>query len=155
MMITNCSANKRRNNSGSGFTLPEACVSVAVMSVFLTTFFTCLLMGNTLLRSSREQERATQVLVEKFEEIRLYTWAQINSNGFIPTNFTAPFDPYNTNSALVYSGTLTISNAPVTTSYSNNLMQVTAQLVWTDGNVSVTQSMTSLVAEYGMQNYIY
>jgi Tfp pilus assembly protein PilV len=155
MMITDCSANKRCNTSGSGFTLPEACVAVAIMSVFLTTFFTCLLMGNTLVRSSREGERATQVLLEKFEEIRLYTWDQINSNGFIPTTFTAPFDPSNTNSALIYSGTLTITNTPVTTSYSNDLMQVTAQLTWTSGNVSVTQSMTSFVAHYGMQNYIY
>lgn len=139
----------------AAFTLLETCVALALVGVFLITFFTCLTMGTSLMRCTRENERANQVLIEKFEAIRLYNWDQISSNGYIPATFTAPFDPIHTNNSLTFSGTVTITNTPIGGSYSNDLKLVTVQLTWPSGNTSVTQSMSSFVAHYGMQNYIY
>ncbi|MDB6122940.1 MAG: hypothetical protein JWQ71_1933 [Pedosphaera sp.] len=133
----------------------ETCVAVAVVGVFIVSLCGGLAMGTGIIRSSRERQRATQVMVEKFEMIRLYTWAQINSNGFVPTTFSAPFDPKQTNGGLVYNGRLSISSATNTGAYKDDLRQVTVQLTWTSGSLVATQSMTSLVARYGMQNYIY
>jgi type II secretory pathway pseudopilin PulG len=138
-----------------GFTLTETCVAVAVVGVFLVSLCSGLTMGTTVIRASREHERATQVMVEKFEAIRLYTWDQITNTTFIPTNFTAPFDPTKSNGGLTYTGTLIITNTSITGSYSNDLKKVKVQLTWPSGSVTITQSMVSFVARYGMQNYIY
>ncbi len=140
----------------SGFTLPETLVAVAIVGVSVGSLFTAITLGVSLMRTSREGQRATQLEVEKFEEIRLYTWDQINSNGFIPLTFSAAFDPTSTNNGgVAYNGTITITNAPITGHYSNDLKQVTVQLTWTSGNTVITQSLSSFVAHYGMQNYIY
>jgi len=72
--------------------------------------------------------RATQIMLEKMETIRLYTWDQISSNGFIPTEFTAPFYPNvgsssdaDRGSGITYYGKLYVTNAPIDSSYSTNL----------------------------------
>ncbi len=131
-------------------------VAVAIVGICFSSLFTAITMGVSLMRTSREGQRATQLEVEKFEEIRLYTWDQINSNGFIPSTFTASFDPTSTNNGgVLYSGTVTITNSSITGSYSNDLKKIKVQLTWTSGNTVITQSMSSFVAHYGMQNYIY
>jgi Tfp pilus assembly protein PilV len=152
---TDCPAKNRRSAGLSGFSLPETCVTVAVVLICFSSLFTAITMAVSLMRISREGQRATQLEVEKFEEFRLYNWNQINSNGFIPSTFSAPFDPTSTNGGVTYNGTIVITNAPITGSYSNDLKLVTVQLTWTSGNTVVTQSLSSLVAHYGMQNYIY
>jgi prepilin-type N-terminal cleavage/methylation domain-containing protein len=139
----------------SAFTLTETVVAVAVVGVFLVSLCSGLTMGTTVIRASREHERATQVMVEKFEAVRLYTWDQITNTSFIPTNFTAPFDPNKTNGGLTYTGTLLITNTTITGAYSNDIKKVKVQLTWPSGSVTITQSMTSFVSRYGMQNYIY
>jgi prepilin-type N-terminal cleavage/methylation domain-containing protein len=154
-MKIDCTAKDSACASGSGFTLPETLVAVAILGICFSSLFTAITMGVMLMRTAREGQRATQLEVEKFEEIRLYNWDQINSNGFIPSTFTASFDPTSTNGGLVYNGTVSITNAPITGSYSNDLKLVTVQLTWNSGNTVITQSMASLVAHYGMQNYIY
>ena len=142
--------------SNAGFTLMEVMVAVALVVICFSSIFLAISMGSGILRTSREQERATQLEVEKLEQMRLYNWDQLNSNGFIPTTFTAYYDPTNTN-GLAYYGTVLITNSTVTASYSNTLKLVTVQLVWTswNGGTSVTQSMSTCVAKYGLQNYIY
>jgi type II secretory pathway pseudopilin PulG len=152
---TDFSAKNRHSAGVSGFTLPETCVTVAVVLICFASLFTGVTMAVSLMRVSREGQRATQLEVEKFEEFRLYNWDQINSNGFIPLTFSAPFDPTSTNGGVVYSGTITITNAPISGSYSNDLKLITVQLTWPSGNTVITQSLSSFVAHYGMQNYIY
>ena len=146
---------KRAGRNSPAFTLTETVVSVAVVGVFLVSLCSGLTMGTTVIRASREHERATQVMVEKFEAIRLYTWDQITNTSFIPTNFTAPFDPAKTNGGLTYTGTLTITNTTISGAYSNDIKKVKVQVTWPSGSVTITQSMTSFVSRYGMQNYIY
>ena len=98
--------------------------------------------------------RATQVIQEKFESMRLYTWDQINSNGFVPTTFSAPiYAASDTNS--VYQGRVVISQAGLAEPYGDDLRRVIIQLSWTSGSTPRSRTMNSYVARYGMQNYIY
>jgi hypothetical protein len=60
-----------------------------------------------------------------------------------------------TNTGLLYYGTLNVSNAPITESYSNDMRLVTATVKWTSAKVVRQRSMTTLIARYGLQNYIY
>jgi hypothetical protein len=105
---------------------------------------------------ARENERATQILLEKVETIRLYNWDQINSNGFIPATFSATYDPQGgTNQGLVYSGTFTIGPAPISSSYSNDLKAVTIGISWKTGELQRQRQVMTLVSRYGLEDYIY
>src|ERR1051326_7449704 len=76
----------------NGFTLIDALFAMVMAGVMFTALYAGLAFGFKVVKMARENTRATQVMLEKMETIRLYTWTQINSNGFIPTNkFTVPY----------------------------------------------------------------
>src|SRR5207237_8035387 len=77
----------------SAFTLIEVAITMAVMGIVFATFYTGIGAGFSLVGLTRENLRADQLLLERMETIRLYSWDQISSNGFIPASFTAPFYP--------------------------------------------------------------
>src|SRR5258707_11267987 len=73
--------------SESAFTISEVVVAVAVLTIISLGFYTALSSGFGILQASRENLRATQVMMQKLEGIRLCTWSQL-------TNFTFS-EPYN------------------------------------------------------------
>jgi hypothetical protein len=144
-------------NGCGAFTLMEAVIAGAVAAVMFASVYLGLGQGFAIIQSARENLRATQILQEKMETIRLYTWDQISSNGFIPTTFTAPFNAASTQSSggLVYSGTLTISPAPMTESYAADHKLVTVVLTWPSGGMQHQRQTSTFVSRYGMHNYYY
>src|SRR5688572_4038506 len=48
---------------------------------------------------TRENARATQLMEEKLDTLRLYSWDQINTPGFIKTNFVGTFSSLENGSA--------------------------------------------------------
>jgi len=108
---------------------------------------------------ARQNLRATQIALEKMEITRMYSWEQINSNGFVPTNFTAPYYPSIsgslTNGGLTYNGSTIISRVNRNAAYSNDMRQVTVTLNWTNHNTLQTLRMSTFLSQYGMQRYIY
>jgi len=143
-----------RNNLA--FSLVEALVAILVLGISFVSLFAAFSTGFSAVEVSRENLRATQVLLEKLETIRLYSWTQINQAGFIPSTFTAPFNPStNATGGFTFDGTLTITNSPVSEAYSGDLKMVTVQVNWTSARISRKASMSTLVSRYGLQNYIY
>ena len=124
-------------------------VAAALLSGFTGGFFT--------MQLARENQRATQIILEKTETIRLYNWDQVNTPGFIPATFTATYDPQGTNGAnqIIYNGTLTIANAAINASYSNDMRQVTINLAWKTGSVDRSRSYTTFIGRNGIQDYVY
>jgi prepilin-type N-terminal cleavage/methylation domain-containing protein len=150
--------------SQSAFSLIEAMVATAIVGVVCVGMYAGVAAGFAVIDQSRENMRATQLLLEKMETIRLYSWDQIKSNGFIPSTFVAPFTPGETNAitnrASVYWGTVTITDAsglmsPVTEAYSNDIKFVTITLSWQSGQLTHSRIMKTLIARYGLQNYVY
>jgi prepilin-type N-terminal cleavage/methylation domain-containing protein len=140
------------------FTLIEVLVALVAIGGVFTGFYLCLSQGFATTEVCRENVRATQILAQQMETIRLYTWSQINSNGFIPASFTAPFNPVGTpqTNGLVYTAHITITNAPMAESYASNFVLVTVTLNWTNGNNQPRQrQMSTLVSQYGLHNYYY
>jgi hypothetical protein len=89
----------------------EALIAMAVCGVMFVGLYGGISSSFSNIRLSRENLRATQVLLEKMEVIRLLTWDQINSNGFLSTNFTAPLFPSlssSSNSAAFFHGDIDI-----------------------------------------------
>lgn len=158
------------------FTLPEVLISVSIVAVMFVSLYSGIAQGFAILESSRNNLRATQVMIEKLEIMRLYTWDQINSNGFIPTTFTDTLVPTTaavaatsdsvqesssqltsqaTSQGTTFYGTIKISDADVPSAYSNSLKQVLISVTWTNGNRVSTRDMRTFVGQNGLQQYIY
>ena len=135
----------------------ELLVATAVLGIMFVSLYSGFSAGFAIIELARENLRATQILQEKMETIRLYTWDQINTAGFIPTNFVENFYSVGTNSnaGLTYTGSVSIAQAPISTSYSNDLKSVNIQVRWRSAGITRTREMSTLVTRNGLQNYIY
>lgn len=135
-------------------------VSVGVMGVLLVTLYAGLTFGFAQIQIGREEERATQILSEKMEVVRLLTWDQlVNLPGYIPSTFSASYAVVNPTNAPVgsftYAGTVQVTNAPVSENYSNDMRLVKISLSWRSRGLTHNRSMTTFVSRYGLQNYVY
>jgi type II secretory pathway pseudopilin PulG len=134
--------------------LVEVVVAMAIVGLVVGVFYTAFTQGFATMRMEHEDRRATQILLQKTETIRLCTWDQVNSNGFIPSTFTVSYDPQSTNSGVTYTGTIVIASAPLATPYSNDLKEVTVRLNWTSGPLARQRELKTFVARYGLQTYV-
>jgi prepilin-type N-terminal cleavage/methylation domain-containing protein len=140
------------------FTLVEVLLSISVFAVMGVALYGGISFGFATITLARQNLRATQIALEKMEIARMYSWDQINSNGFVPTTFTAPFYPMSgseTNGGLTYYGTTAISAFPKNISYSGDMRQITVHLSWTNRTVPQSLEMSTYISQYGMQRYIY
>src|SRR2546430_7029142 len=139
------------------YTVMEVLLAVAVAGVVFVTLYVGMPQGFAIVKTGRENLRATQILEEKMEIIRLYTWPQINTAGFIPQSFTNYFYPEGTQNTLrtAYIGTVRLSPSGFTEAYSNDLQLVTVTVNWQSGNVQRTRTMYTYVSQYGLHDYIY
>ncbi len=140
----------------AAFSLVEVSVGMGVIGTVTVALFSGFTSGFFTMQMARENQRATQIMLEKAETIRLYSWDQINTAGFIPTSFTATYDPQATNAqGLTYNGTLTISNCPISSSYADDMKMITIRLDWRTGSLDRSREMVTYIARHGLQNYIY
>lgn len=138
------------------FTLMEVVVAVLVLSTISTAFYLGLSTCFSVVKTSREDVRATQIMMQKLEAVRLCTWSELTN-----FSFKEPYDPTSgTNGSGVYFfGTVTKGAValPSITSYSNNMCAVTVNLVWTNTGKSkvFSRQMQTYYARYGLQSYIW
>lgn len=156
-MKINCSTDHMRTAQRTAFTLVEVMISLVVLVVVFSGFYLCLSEGFAVAKASRESLGASDVLQQQMETIRLYTWGQLNSNGFIASTFTAPINASSAASSNgpFYMGQVIITNAPMSESYSNDHRLVTVTLTWNSGGVQRTRQMSTLVSQFGLHNYYY
>ena len=146
------------NKPESGMTLVDVVMAVAVLGIMASGIFGSFRYGFFTLQLVRENQRATQIILEKVETIRLYNWDQIQpTNSFIPATFTDVYDPQAATGAqgTTYTGTVTVAHCPLVTSYAANLRQLTVTLNWTTRDIPHTRSLTTYIAKDGIQNYVY
>ena len=150
---------KEGKKASPGYTLPELMFSLAVVGIAAVSLCAGFSSGFTMVELNRENTRATQLLQEKMEMLRLYNWDQVNTPGYIPTNFVAAYysgDPTNTTiSGLAYTGTVTIATPALSESYASDLRQIKVEIAWTSGGLLRKRQMVSFVSRYGLQNYVY
>ena len=150
------SGNSKRFDSRAAVSLIEVLVAVSIGGIMFISLYSGFSTGFAVVQLARENLRGAQILQEKMETIRLYTWDQINTSGFIPTNFTDVFYASTQSaSGLTYTGMVTIANAPFTETYSNDVKLITVEVTWASVNVLRRRQMTTFVSRYGLQNYIY
>ena len=128
----------------------------------------------SLLNVSRENLRATQIIMSRMEALRLEAWGsgtnqptQLFSTTLVPATFTDYFYPAGLNNhtndlGTIYTGTVTITTnftmSPAC-SYGGTMAMVTVTLNWTDiqngATNNRTSSMSTLVAQNGIRNYVF
>jgi type II secretory pathway pseudopilin PulG len=140
-----------------GTTLVEVVFAMVVLAIMGAALAGSYTFGFMLMQMARENQRATQIMLEKVETLRLYRWDQVLTPGFIPTNFTEVYDPQASGSGqgVTYTGTVSIAQAPFSASYSTNMRQLVVTLQWATGNVNRIRSLATLIARDGVQNYVY
>jgi uncharacterized protein (TIGR02598 family) len=145
-----------------GFSLIEVVVAMAVILVAFVTIFTGMSIGLSSMQASRENLRATQIMLDKMEGVRLYSWAQLTNSTFLVPSFTNWFYETNniglstaTGSGDMYTGAVAVAAFPFTASYGGTMRSVTVNVGWVSGSITHSRSMSTFVSENGMQNYIY
>jgi type II secretory pathway pseudopilin PulG len=140
----------------SAFTILEVVISILVCGVVFISLYAGMSQGFKITKISRENLRATQVMIERLESIRLNTFDQLNTVGFVPTQ--AVEEPYYTvgtnNGGFNYSVTVTVSNPPVNATYSADLKLVNVRVTWNSGGLLRTRQMNTLIARNGLQAYL-
>jgi prepilin-type N-terminal cleavage/methylation domain-containing protein len=153
------SAPATRPISQQGYTLVEVMVAASLLGFMIVSLFAGFSSGFAVLRLARENLRATQILEERMEVVRLINWSDVNTPGFIPTNFVAAFYPPDSTNAtaggIAYSGTVSVVNAPIAETYADSLRAIQINLTWSSGNITRSRQMTTYVSKYGLQNYVY
>jgi len=140
------------------FTLMEVVVAVLVLMTISAAFYLGLSSCFSVVKASREEVRATQIMTQKLEGVRLCTWSELTN-----FSFKEPYDPLgttNNSSGVYYFGTLTKGPAttiPNTVSYLNNMCLVSVNLTWTNnrGGAVYNRTMQTHYARYGLQSYIW
>ena len=149
----------RRHTRAWGYSLVEVLIAFGVGGVVFITLYAGLARGFSSVQSTHHRLRATQILTEKLEVIRLYSWSQINTAGFIPASFTEYYQPstnsVSRNRGIAYSGTLTLTNSAILPAYGDTMRRVIAQVKWVSGGITNQQRMETFISRYGVQNYIY
>ena len=153
------------NKNGAGghtkraMTLVEVMIAVVGVGILLVTLYVAISQGFAIIQTARENLRATQVLQEKMETMRVYNWDQVTTPGFIPSSFTEPFYAVgdNNNGGLNYEGQVIVTNAfPLgSVTYSDDLRWVIVQVQWQSGNITRRREMRTLVSQFGLHAYVY
>ena len=132
---------------------------MAITGIMVTALYAGINSGFYSVRLARENLRATEILVDKMEAVRVCTWSQINSNGFILPTFTALYCPDTANGAsgsaspsadaagVIYTGAISVTgvtSAQLNAAYNDDVRQVTINLKWNSGSQDHSRQVTHL-----------
>ena len=140
--------------------LAEVMVGVSIMGIMFVTLYGGMSSGFAVTQVTRENLRATQILLERVEGLRLYNWNQLVYSNWIPSTFTSYYYPMtasNESPGIAYNGTMAVRSAVLSpaSSYSDNMREVSVTVNWTSAGVPRSRTVTTYVSRNGVQNYIY
>ena len=148
------------------YTFAEVLVTSAILGFLATSVYGVFTAGFCVIQSSRENLRATQIMVQKLEAVRLFTWSQIcDTNNYLKPVFSEPYDPIGASNGCGGAKFTGYVNGSVPNTgdlpegYRTNMRNITVTVYWTNYNagkpIAHTREMQTRVARYGMQNYIW
>ena len=150
----------QRDAGQRGFTLAEVLVSVFLVAVIAGAFYAALSSGFVQVQVTRDDLRATQILMQRLEAVRLCTWSELSDFSF--QEAYDPSGPTNQTLGTQFSGTVTLApspDIPNSSSYAPNVRLVTVSVSWTNYNgripIAHSRQMQTQIARYGMQNYVW
>jgi type II secretory pathway pseudopilin PulG len=149
----------------AAFSLVEVLVGATIVGVLFVSVYSGISHSFLVTQRSRENLRATQIMTEKMELVRLYTWTQITTPGIVPDKFTNYFYPVGTNfgTGIQYTGSVAFvspaSNSfyfsPGYCNYTGAFRKAVVTLRWSSNGKLQTRNMETLVSSNGLQKYLY
>jgi hypothetical protein len=163
MMKISRQGNSRGAEAAS--TLVEVVMGAMMVTITFVSLYAGMSTGFAVTKAARENLRATQIMLERMEGIRLYNWEQLIYSNWIPAQFTNYYYPLTNageSQGIPYVGTFTVTNAtfpsPAPT-YATNMRLISVQVWWTNSlgtnQVAHTRKMETLVGRIGLQSYIF
>jgi hypothetical protein len=141
-------------------TFIETLIGTSIMAIMFASLYTGMSSGFSMVTVARENLRATQIMLNRMEGLRLYNWNQLVSSNMVPATFTESFCPLGTvgNTGLTYHATMSVTNVtldPPATYSAGMVRRVTVEVKWISGGVERTRQMSTYVSQYGVQNYLF
>ena len=150
----------RNLRRAAAYTLAEVMIAVLLLGLMLVSLFGGFTMATGITRTSREDLRATQIMSQKMEAIRLCKWNNLITQ--CPHTFSESYDPLNplNTNGIIYYGTISLTTPTyLPAAYTNKMVLITVTLNWTNmqGRTSVahTRTMQTQSALDGLQNYVW
>lgn len=150
----------RSRKASFGFTLVETIVAMTVAATFLSAHYLAFAGGFAIVTVTREDLRASQIMIQRMEAIRLSGYNQLADTNKYPPSVTQYYDEKGKTNGngggVAYTVTHQIASAlgSLPPSYRSNLTQVTVGVSWKSGTANRSRSMSTYVARYGEQSYV-
>lgn len=134
-------------------------IAVVLLAILFLAVFSLLNFNLTTTRLCRENTRATQILLDKMECLRLYRWQQLTNPAVLATSFTNwTCDPANAGAAgqgIQYIGDISVTTPVMDltgTTYSSDIALVTVRVSWNSWNTNLThtRSMSTYFSRIGI-----
>jgi hypothetical protein len=147
-------------NQLGAFALVDVILASGLVIVLFVSLYLGIAFAFSVTYFERQNLRATQIILERMEGIRLLNWNQLTNTALAPTTFSQRYYPAVGGAPAngqIYSGQMTVSSVSLDppASYSNDMKQVTVTLNWTNGSASHTRTLSTYASRKGIQNYIY
>jgi type II secretory pathway pseudopilin PulG len=144
---------KARSRTGNlnGFSLMEAMIATAILGLALASVLAVLSQSARYITDVRRSARASQILQQEMENIRLTNvWS-----GLLGLNNITFLDPSDSNR--LYRGKIKESGyAPSVYNGTTNVVIVTLTVTWSNQvNCVLTNTLTTLVGNGGLNKYIF
>src|SRR5437879_9634657 len=125
---------RRKIVTPAAYSLVEVIVAVLVLALMLISLYGGFSSGFAVVKLARENLRATQIMMQKMETVRLLKWSQLlDTANFLQPTFQDYYDPAATNASshgAIYQGTVTLTPASISglPYYSTNMRAITVRI---------------------------
>jgi len=143
----------RRGRRASGFTIFEAMMAAAIMSLAIATSITTMQRAFLSLDTARNLTIAGQIMANEVEKMRMADWTTVSAYAAGPTTIT--IDSSFTSVASIGSR-MALSRSAATVGGNANLLQLTYTITWNsyDGR-PISRSYSTYYSRYGIHDYLY
>lgn len=127
---------------------------MAVLGISVLALLSGVAWGTSSAAMARENQRATQILIDRMETIRLYGFDQITNRAFLPpSQVIVDFSSKGTSSN-IYLLTIGVTNRVLNANYSNDVALISLDLRWQSGRLQRQRNLSTYVYRDGLHNFV-
>src|SRR5262249_28937447 len=139
-------------SSSLGFTLPEALVAVFAATIMIAALFATFTYGMGAVKLAREDLRATQILLQQMEKVRLTSFTEIQD--ITSTERFDPSDEASGGGGTVYSISIkatmpTAADMVQPVYYTNKMLKIVGTATWTNGSILRSRTLRTYASANG------
>jgi type II secretory pathway pseudopilin PulG len=138
----------------TGFTIVEVVISICILGISAAGLMSSFQYAFLAIKMARENQRATQVMLERSEAIRCFSWDNLDK---VPPQTTDYYNPATQSKPVytVYTTVAAFSPSGSTPAYAANMKQLKTVVTWTTGSIARARTNVTYIAKDGVQNYVY